>query len=956
MNTINNFLNEICAKNGTKTAFKFLKGGDVYSKTYLELESDTTCFASYLSRIYGNENKMAIISATSYEWFMTYFAIAKSKNCAVTLDYTLDAEKLSEMINFSDTNVLFISEAFKDSIEIYKKNCPGLKDIFIMEKDLDDFLIVNYGLENDFDDETVGQIIFTSGTTGKNKAVMLTHKNLTCLYHYGIDKFNSKLVSMSVLPVHHVAELINGTFHMLISGGTVCINDKIENLMTNLQIFKPYVMTVVPLIMNKFAMAAAKVLKDANIPDAYLENMTLLERRRMFAEFNKKVFGGNMICLIVGGSAMDSEMAKILEKVGIRVTQGYGLTESTAVIAGNEFLFNNVETCGTIYIKDLTYKIVDGELVVKGPNVMKGYYKDEEETKNAFTEDGYLKTGDLVSVDEKGYIKIVGRKKNLIILTNGENVSPEELQELVARNPYAMQNIVYDDKDNLCCAVYLENASDEQKTSILNTVEKINMAMPAYKRIVKTNFVTKPFVVTSKNSVKRKETIKNILEELNSVKVIEKPENENETKLYEYIKSLLKEGTEFSVTDSIFDYGVDSLLVLEIAAKLDISAQDIYNKKTVREIAKIMNVERIIENDDEANVLVNANKNIEYLNVKNNYFITGASGFFGCYITHELVKQKKKVYVLVRNKTKFVDTYKKYFNENVDGKVEVFVGDVRYENFGLDLRDISYLKTNVKHVIHSAAIVKHVGDEKTFMAINVDGTKNAINFAKTCKAAFHYISSYSVSGFGLTKQNTSGVVFDENVLNIGQDYKSNIYVYTKYLAEKEVLKARHEGMLANIYRVGSLSWGSDGTFQINEEENGLYNRLLGMLKSGIYNKEDVDSKFDLTPVDECSKAFTILLQSNHINNIYHLFNPNVVGVSDFEKIYGKEFEGVDREYFKELSKETDDKNIKFYADYQEIMYSLNGNMFDCTFTAQKLYRKGFAWSKIDDKYLKAKIS
>lgn len=954
MNTINNFLNEISSKYTMKTVFKYFKEGEILEKTYMGFESDTNCFASYLLNIYGINNKMAIISPTSYEWIVTYFAVTKSQNCIVTLDYSLNEEELSKMINFSDVTVLFISEKYKQYISFYKEKCPNLKDIFILETDIEDFLLIDYKIENNFNENTLAQIIFTSGTSGKNKAVMLSHKNLTSLYYYGVENLNSSIVSLSILPLHHVAELINGIFYTLINGGTICINDELQNLMKNLQIFKPSVMTVVPLIMNKFAMAALEALKKANLSDEYLNSLTLLEKRKMFNEFNKKIFGGNLFALMVGGAAMDSEKASILEKVGIRVTQGYGLSESTAVVTANKYHFNDLTTCGVVFIKGTEIKTENNEILIKGPNIMLGYYKDIEATKNAFTKDGFFKTGDLGIIRNDGHLKITGRKKNLIILDNGENISPEEIEMLIAKNLYATMNIVYSDNNKLCCAVYSENITDVQKNDVLNAISEINSNMPMYKKIVKVDFVSKPFILTTKNSIKRDETIKNILIETNTTKIILKPENEKENKIYQKIKELLKI-EEFSIMDNIFELGMDSLSAIELATFLNIDVQDIYNNKTVRKIANITDKAKNIETDREANKLVQINKNLRYENTKDNYFITGASGFFGCYILNELEKQGKRIYCLVRDKQKLLDTYKTYFNKELSENVEIFIGDICYDNFALSTYDFSYLKKNVKHVIHSAAIVKHVGDETTFMEVNVEGTKKAINFAKECNAVFHYISSYSVSGFGLTKQNIKNIKFDENILNIKQDYKQNIYVHTKYLAEKEVLKAKKDGLLTNIYRVGSLTWDKNGNFQVNEEENGLYNRLLGLIKSKKYCIDEKDTLIDLTPIDECCKAFVNLMQMDYANNIYHLFNPNVLGISDFEKIYNLKFNEVDKSYFKKLSNETDDKNIKVYADYEKLIYPINGNIIDCKQTLEKLHKSGFKWSEIDEKYLKLKI-
>ena len=956
MNTINNFLNEVGSLYGIKPAFKFLKDGEIKEKSYMQLNSDSSCFASYLFNKYGSNKHMAIISPTSYEWFVAYFGITKSQNVAVTLDYTLDVETLCEMINFADVEFLFISEKFKHLINTYKDNCENLKVIFIMETDLEDYLLGLYRMENDFDDNTVAQIIFTSGTTGVSKAAMLTHKNITSLYYFNATKFNPDAVSLSVLPVHHVAELVNNILYMLMSGGTICINDKIENMMKNMQVFKPSTILVVPLIFNKFAFAAVQALKEANVPDEYLLSKSFAERRRIFKNLNDKVFGGNMNTLMVGGSAMDIAAARTLEKVGFFIKQGYGLTETASIVVGNETHFQNLDNCGRIVRDDSYVKVEDGELLVKGPNVMFGYYKDEESTRQVFTEDGFFRTGDLAEIDENGYVKILGRKKDLIILDNGENVSPEELQMKIARIPGAVMNIVYSSKNTICCAILETKENALLKNSIKEGIDRLNTTFPAYKKITKVNFIHTPFVLTAKNSIKRKETIENIIKELKNDEVVVPPRTEVEKVIYDKILKFVSSDIRFGIQDNIFDLGVDSLQILELAAELNLNAQDIYDAKTIENIAKI-SVDKYKSKpvDDNINEIINSNSELFFDNNNDNYFITGTTGFFGAYVLNILAGQNKNIYCLVRDKEKLEYIYNAYFNSKLPDNIKIYIGDIKYKDLGLSTFDYNYLLKNVDNVIHAAAIVKHIGSKQEFIDTNINGTKNIIAFAKNCNAVLNYISSYSVSGFGLTKQKNTDVVFDENVLNIGQDYEQNVYVYTKYLAEKEVLLARKEGLYANIYRIGSLTWDKRGVFQVNEEDNGFINRLNGLRKTKKYLADHKDCRMDFTPVDECANAFILLMQNKKVNNIYHLFNPYVLTVDELGTLYNEEYAAMNKEDFKRITKETDDKIIKFYIDYELFTYPFNSNLINCKKTLMLLKSLNFEWSIIDKTYLNAFI-
>ncbi len=950
MNTIDNFLNDVATSYGNKTAFKFKKDETLVEKSYLDLNSDTNCFGSYFKHFYGKDNHVGIISPTSYRWFVVYFGLVRYGNVAVTLDYTLNINDICEEIDFADINYLFISEKFSIFKDKYFEKCPKLKEVFIIEEDLEDFLIRSYENKEEIHEEKLAQIIFTSGTTGKNKAVMLSQRGLTNVHNIPESRINGSISVLSLLPVHHISELNFGIMFMLSNGVTICINDSIENFLANMKFYKVNFANVVPLILNKLANLAAVIIKKSNIDVVELEKMTFAQRRKIFKNANEEFFGGNLTELGLGGSAGDVEKIKLLNLIGIRVVQGYGMSETNGVIFSCITVNDIVGSCGQKAIKDLEFRVENDELLVKSTNVMIGYYKNEEENKKVFTNDGFFKTGDLVKFDENKNIYIIGRSKNLIILDNGENVSPEEIEQKISKIPGCMKNVVYGYKNKICVAISGKNLDKEK---IETEIEKINDDFPAYKKILKIDITDEEFPVSAKGSILRNEVIKSFAKEQEKAQ-IKLPINEVEMKFFNKLTEILGKDN-FGICDNLFDIGLDSLGVIEFASEFELNIQDIYNKKTIEEIAKNLKKEEKLENDNNVNKLIQINKNIEFKNIKDYYFLTGASGFLGIYILNELVKQGKKVYCLVRNKNKLIESYKVYFNEELPKNVEIFTGDIRYENFALNNNDYLYLKKNVKNVIHAAAIVKHVGDEQTFISVNVEGTKNAINFTKECNATFHYVSSYSVSGFGLTRQNINGIKFDEDILNIKQNYKQNIYVYTKYLAEKEVLEARKDGLKTNIYRVGSLTWDKNGKFQLNEQENGLYNRLLGLKKCKKYCNDNKNLFIDLTPVDECAKAFVNLMQKNTINNIYHLFNPNVIKIEDFAKIYNIKVQGINKKDFEEISKSTNDKNIKFYADYERIFYPLNNNIIDCQNTINILSETGFKWSEIDEKYLKLKI-
>jgi len=521
---------------GMKAAFKFIVNEVIFEKSYIELNDDTKAFGSYLQKVYGKQNKIGLIGRTSYEWIVTYLGITRSQNIAVTLDYSLNVDALCEQIDFADVNLMFLSgefEAYKD--RIYEK-CKKVKKIFTFDL-ASDMFYANYGLEEDFDETTVAQLIFTSGTTSKSKAVVLTHQNLMVVFEktpgYTV---NSRFRSLSLLPLHHITELAFGVFHPLKSGTTICINDNIQKLMENMQVFKPHFMTVVPEILNKFAKIAQMYLEGVDI--SKVRAMTMDERRKAFQQFNRDIFGGHLRYLNIGGAKADVEAMNMIELMGIYAVEGYASTEMSGCCVCNMAGFTKVGTCGKVHFEGTEIKLVEKELCVKGTNIMKEYYKNPEATKNAFTEDGYFKTGDLAEFDEDNNVVITGRKNDLIVLNNGENVSPEALQSLIYKNEKVDKCVVYGYKNQLCVIIYVKEKTDSLCEEITQHIHNINNTLPNYKKIVDILFTTTPFDVTPKGSIKRNLVIARAIS-MHEEKAFVEAKTETEIKICNRVMELL---------------------------------------------------------------------------------------------------------------------------------------------------------------------------------------------------------------------------------------------------------------------------------------------------------------------------------------------------------------------------------------------------------------------------------
>ena len=939
------FLNDIGSKYASRIAYRYLKNDGIEEKTYFELNMDSYYISTYFLKYYQEETKIALIGQTSYEWIAYYMGIVRSKNVAVTIDKNLPLDDILKMLAFSDTKVVFLT----DSLSSYKEKILEkfeYMDIFSIEEDFEDLVIEDYRLSTTIKKDTLAQLMFTSGTTGTPKVVTLTHENILSSTTDSTEGISYNTTVLSILPINHCYELFYGHIFELNFGATVCINDKIENFVKNMNIFKPSLMVIVPLIAAKLASVAKQIYDQ--IPKEMLVGKNRKQRRQMFSKFYE-AFGGRLEALMIGGADIDMDIVTILDLAGIYVLRGYGATETAATCFTNPFHDIRIDSVGIPFIKNLEYKIVDKELWVKGPSVTKGYYKNDEANKEFFTKDGYYKTGDLVELlDDERHIKFIGRKKNMIVLSNGENVFPEEIEQVILKNKNVLDVIVFEQNNQICSAVFTKGDRD----SINETIRSFNSSNPVYKNITKTYFTENDFLKNPAGKTLRTATIESLSKK--EKKDVKYPSNEIEQKIYNLIQEELKI-YDFNTFDNLFSLGMDSLTALNVAEKLKIKPQDIYNYNSVEALASFINSNTDEDKPDEyyLNDLI-ASIPKEHIELENDsYFLTGATGFLGSHILNHLVKQDRTVYCLVRNRKKLEDLYRFYFNEDLPEKVKVYTGDVTADNLGLEPSDYSFLTKQVNHVIHTAAIVNHIGSFDDFSKTNVEGTKNVIRFTKDSDATLHHASTYSVSGLGLVKAQ-SNEVFNESKLFIGQNYRDNIYVHTKYLAEKAVLEAMKNGLKCNIYRIGSLSWRKDGQFQVNEEQNGLINRFLGLKKMKMYSESFSDYAFDFTPVDECSLAFVKLMQRGDYNEIYHLFNPNVVGISQFVELFG-ECKEASIEEMNTFARVENDKNIAIYMMYNNLMEDISLINIDCRYTLEKLQNTGFLWSKIDGDYLKLKL-
>ena len=959
---LQNFV-EYISEYDSKIAYKYLADGEIKTKTYRQLTTDSRNIASWFvgQGIFGCH--IAILGGASVDWISVYLGITISGNVAVPLDKMLSSEELCNLMNMGDVEMLFASPEYAVNFDEYREKCPELKRCCSFSDALFSKMKKTASAElPKISEDSLAELIFTSGTTGTSKGVMLSHKNLASnAWNIRWYQFNdpSPASAMSVLPIHHTFELTVNNLAILMVGETICINDSLENIIKNMQLFRPSVMLIVPMMADLFAKKINDALADPAQRKKFetglsicrvLHKINVNGEYKVFSSIHKK-FGGKLRKLIVGGAPLRDDVAETLQSVGFEVYQGYGMTETAPVISTNSSAHGNrIGSVGQI-IPETEVRIQDGEIQVKGPSVMLGYYKNPEATAEAF--DGeWLRSGDLGKIDEDGFLYITGRKKNLIILDNGKNIYPEELEEYLNAIPCVKESMVYERKGKICAMLQLTASSEKDRA--WEEIRSLNAKMPTYKKISGVTFRVKDFPKTTTMKIKRNEVMKEIELSEENRSEYKAPRNEQEQRICTVFETVLgKSG--LGITSDFFEEGGDSLKALEAAAELGIQAQEIYDYSTPEMLAANLNdttkfVEEKVEN---INSIIDETYSENKSAPPKHVLLTGATGYLGSHILRELLLNKVNVICLVRNPQKLGSVLKFYFPRGHKMmKYKTITGDIEKEHLGLDEKTYKKLCSYVDTVIHTAANVHHTGHYEDFERSNVLGTQHVIDFCMDSGAFLHHTSTASVSGAGTVKQNNPKAVFTENILDIGQHYQENVYIHSKYRAEEKVLLARKEGLRTNIYRIGNLTWRfKDGLFQKNSEDNGFVRRCRGLMKVGVYCNELDVFPIDFTPVDLCANAYVKLVLSGEENRIYHMLNPNMFYIKELKNKLRCAL--VPKQVFeKRVLEKMPDRDVAVLSFYSAIASASDNIEINCDDTVNRLKELGFKWPKIKLGYLK----
>lgn len=497
--TLQDVITHSVAAYGEQAAYRYKIKKEIVDKSYNDVGRDSMAVSRMLDSFGMTGKHIALIGTTTYEWIVSFFGIVNSGSVAVPIDAQLPAETICELIERADVEMLFYDEIRADAAAMIKEKCPGVKQLVSFqsaEKTDDVWSWKQLRKENqgdyraEIEPDKLCTILFTSGTTGKSKGVMLSHRNLTdnavCLDM----KIPAGTVTMTLLPINHVYCLTMDIIKGLFIGVTSCINDSIMHVQKNLKLFKPDMVLLVPLVIESIY--------------AKLKSAGSVMPKKMVA---KAAFGGNLKTICSGGAYLDPEYVERFAEYGITILQGYGMTECSPVISTNLPWDNRKGSVGKL-MPNCEAKVVDEELWIRGTSVMMGYYKMPKETAEAL-EDGWLKTGDLGYVDEDGFVYITGRKKNLIILANGENVSPEEMENQLLKNDLIKELLVRDHNQVIEAEIFPDYEYAKKKhikdirENLQEIIDAFNKQQPSYKGIHSLIVREEEFEKTTAKKIKR---------------------------------------------------------------------------------------------------------------------------------------------------------------------------------------------------------------------------------------------------------------------------------------------------------------------------------------------------------------------------------------------------------------------------------------------------------------------
>ena len=559
---LKDMLNKTRELYGDRPGYKIkIEEGKYKTYTHNEIRDMVDYLGTALITLGLKNKRIAVIGENRYEWELAYLSVVCGTGIVVPLDKSLPANELEELVERSEVEAIFYSKKYEETVEKIKYSEKNkLKHLISMDTDIhkegiySEKELIEKGkefveagdrrfIDAKINPEEMSIMLFTSGTTSKSKVVALSHHNMVSnvMDFASVLDVDSSDRILSFLPLHHVFECTVGMLYSLYIGAERSFCEGIRHIVQNLNEYNITFASFVPAIYESMHKTILKNLEKEGKLEAVRKLMeankdkTMAEKKEIFKDIHN-VFGGQIKLFVSGAAALEKEVEEDFRAWGINLCQGYGLTETSPVIGVETNENFRVGSIGKA-LPHVQAKIEDandegmGELVVKGPNVMLGYYNDEEATKEVL-EDGWFRTGDLAKIDEDGYIFICGRKKSVIVLKNGKNIFPEEMEALVNKIEGVKESFIFgkqqsDDKDDIKINVKIifdreimqeayKVTTDEEIYKVLaEKVKEVNQIMPKYKAIRGILISEEPLLKTTTSKIKRQANLEVIDKENN---------------------------------------------------------------------------------------------------------------------------------------------------------------------------------------------------------------------------------------------------------------------------------------------------------------------------------------------------------------------------------------------------------------------------------------------------------
>ncbi len=974
--TIVNLFEEQVAKTPDNIAVVF----EDKKLTYRELNEKANQLACKLNSMdIKSGDVVGVCLNRSIELLVSICALFKLGAVYMPMYIGYPKDRLTYMLKNSNAKLLITSSNNK------LRNFDDVEKLFIDSiNDIDSSCKIN--LAKNFSSSSTAYIIYTSGSTGKPKGVQISNRNLIN-FIYAFNKYFGSISSNDIFLSSTNISFDVSIFELflpILTGAQVVLypEDVIKNIALYCDIIvnnKITALYIPPNILNE----VYDLLKDKTV-------------------YIKKI--------LVGVEAIrKSTLNKYLKMIpDLKIINGYGPTETTICCTAFEYsldetndslvsighpLFNN-----QIFIlstdKTLQPIGVIGEIYVAGDGVGIGYINDSNKTSLNYVPSKYnatsptmYKTGDLAKWNSDGTICFIGRNDSQIKIS-GHRIELNEINHVINSYPNVEKSFstTYSFGSTTGIVSYF---TADRTVSIKDLNAFLQSQLADY---MVPNFIIQvsKFPLTSNGKIDKNKLPKNFI---NSSKEYVEPRNSFENSIVEIWKKLFFINN-IGINDNFFDLGGDSLIAIKFQIEamnigLNITYADIFSYPTIKQLSEKSNnsncynyndasynyskIDALIAKNRIENILPNkytANHEI------GNILLIGATGFLGIHLLdYYLSTQSGIVYCLIREKDSlypeerlkkisnfyFGDKYNDLFGK----RIIVINGDMTLPKFNLS--DVNYknLGQNVNAVINSAALVKHYGNYKLFNDTNVIGTTNIINFCETFNKKLYHISTLSVSGSGVfSGKNTDIVSFSEDNFYIGQDL-NNIYIYTKFEAEKIIFERILSGSLnACILRIGNITNRfSDGKFQINVSENAFVNRLKSIFKLGVIQKKFLEHSLEFTPVDVCSKAIVKIIQSNPEFSVFHLFNSNLLRIDTLLNyldclnrtitcVDDKDFSCTIEKFLSNDELKNDIAGIITDLDKDKLLNLIAHIIPNDDFTINYLTHLGFQWPEIDIDYIK----